>query len=1452
MQLIIKKRVAEFSPVKWLKPLVCGVFLLQSVLISAQTFQMGQNSSINICSGTLYDSGGAAGNYLNNENETVTICPIDGNCAYIDILSLDLQDGDYLEVYDGDQAIASNLLSVIDNSFLPNELYSLKRGSSVGCMTLRFVSDAILPAGGFEIELGCNPCPLASSTAEQDCINAIPVCNELYIQNNSYIGDGAIDAEILNTCLLQGEKNDVWYVLTVQESGDLSFLISPNSATNNDYDFAVFDITQDGCAGLLDNSTTTSPVIACNYSKLETQDMYLQTGLYSAAPYFGTGNSANADESPYGASLPVVAGQILVINISNFLTTQDGYVLDLTASTAEIYDATAPVVTDIDLPSECGDNTITIYLSEPVRCVTVETCDFEIQGVDGAHSVDQISGCETEEYTSTIELTIDPPFGTAGNYHINLAAIGSNTCGSITDYCGNELEDFLENFSIANNLVPTNINGATTTCVTSNETYTASGFVEYEWSVQGGSIIGANNDDNVDINWGSGSTGVITLIVGDGSGCSVSSSINIDINQPDCDDFCPHTLNQVLADCACSNPVDPSFDPLAYCPAGQSYNYSTCACESLPTTCGDQDCTTEDITNADGTCEYLSLPALTYAVTDQLCNANNTLYDIEITLSGGIGNGYVLDAGIYTAIGDPNSGLYTIYDVPSGSGLSISIQEGNGCSEVVQLAPYSCACPTIPAPANPQNLALCAEDAITAISVDPSPNGYDTYWYNAPGSSDILGFANSFTPSAEGTYYAVYADGICLSEPTAVTLSINPVLSYDTTYICNPDNLTYNIAIALDGGSGSGYSIATASNNIVQIDDSNFEIENIDSGQSVSITITDGLGCELEVDLDAHNCGCPQIPAAQNLQAIYQCFNDPIPSFTIDALPLGQIAHWMDEDNNELATGISFTPVAPGDYTVYISSGNCESEYLTESFIAYAEITAIGSTECAANNTSYSYTFSIAGGSESGYDIDGLWPVVNNPDGSFTIENIPIDQDLEFTITDDQFCNQDYTITHPDCNCTSLNTMPTNPIGQQLCVGEEFDFISVDQPNAPLSCVWTNGMGTVLATTNNYLPTNTGTYYVYLTNGICNSDSIAVNVSYFESLTIENTSSICSADNTTYDFSFEAVGGIGNGIFVDVPANMVSCIGNECTITGIEAGQTFSFNIIDSQECVYDFSTTPNYCNGCTPLNNEMAIPTDTLCVTTGTAFDLTSLLTTNTDEGYFTLAADPATSITEYEYDATQDIEQVSLLFRVGPPATDPDDCPYLDSLFVLSFAHPSTTVIASDMTLCNQASIPSIPIADLVISGDYNGSWTADNNSLVVDPMAQVIDVTGLGIGTATLTYTTDEPASCPDEVDQLLITIEECNIDHTILIPSAFSPNGDGRNDEFNFIGTAVSASQMKIFDRWGKLVFASEDPLKGWNGLLNGTLCELGVYVYMLEIVYDDGQSLNRKGNVTLIR
>ena len=59
----------------------------------------------------------------------------------------------------------------------------------------------------------------------QDCLGAIPVCQGIYVQNNSYIGTGNIPNEINpgNSCLLSGEKNDVWYVFTVQTSGILNF-----------------------------------------------------------------------------------------------------------------------------------------------------------------------------------------------------------------------------------------------------------------------------------------------------------------------------------------------------------------------------------------------------------------------------------------------------------------------------------------------------------------------------------------------------------------------------------------------------------------------------------------------------------------------------------------------------------------------------------------------------------------------------------------------------------------------------------------------------------------------------------------------------------------------------------------------------------------------------------------------------------------------------------------------------------------------------------------------------------------------------------------------------------------------------------------------------------------------------------------------------------------------------
>ena len=64
------------------------------------------------------------------------------------------------------------------------------------------------------------------SEPEQNCIGAIPVCQDSYTQNNSYTGPGSfVDVVPYETCLLTGETNSVWYIFTVQIGGSFGFTI---------------------------------------------------------------------------------------------------------------------------------------------------------------------------------------------------------------------------------------------------------------------------------------------------------------------------------------------------------------------------------------------------------------------------------------------------------------------------------------------------------------------------------------------------------------------------------------------------------------------------------------------------------------------------------------------------------------------------------------------------------------------------------------------------------------------------------------------------------------------------------------------------------------------------------------------------------------------------------------------------------------------------------------------------------------------------------------------------------------------------------------------------------------------------------------------------------------------------------------------------------------------------
>jgi gliding motility-associated-like protein len=89
--------------------------------------------------------------------------------------------------------------------------------------------------------------------------------------------------------------------------------------------------------------------------------------------------------------------------------------------------------------------------------------------------------------------------------------------------------------------------------------------------------------------------------------------------------------------------------------------------------------------------------------------------------------------------------------------------------------------------------------------------------------------------------------------------------------------------------------------------------------------------------------------------------------------------------------------------------------------------------------------------------------------------------------------------------------------------------------------------------------------------------------------------------------------------------------------------------------------------------------------------------------------------------------------------------------------------------------------------------------------------------------------------------------------VFVPTAFSPNADGANDVLlPFYINIAKLNYFRIYDRWGKLIFETNDLKESWNGLVNGKQAPLETYAWTIACVDADGKLLLRKGMVTMIR
>ena len=144
-------------------------------------------------------------------------------------------------------------------------------------------------------------------------------------------------------------------------------------------------------------------------------------------------------------------------------------------------------------------------------------------------------------------------------------------------------------------------------------------------------------------------------------------------------------------------------------------------------------------------------------------------------------------------------------------------------------------------------------------------------------------------------------------------------------------------------------------------------------------------------------------------------------------------------------------------------------------------------------------------------------------------------------------------------------------------------------------------------------------------------------------------------------------------------------------------------------------------------------------------------------------------------------------------------------------------------------------------IISGDYS-EWVVNSGTGIVadseDPQS-IIESLSVGENELTL-YVTN--GTCPEVEDDLVIKVSE------LWVPEVVTPNGDGKNDTFTILGIENGANNVQILNRWGQVVFETENYENDWDGYSNtGTMLEDETYFYVITV-----DNFTFKGYVVLKR
>jgi gliding motility-associated-like protein len=172
-----------------------------------------------------------------------------------------------------------------------------------------------------------------------------------------------------------------------------------------------------------------------------------------------------------------------------------------------------------------------------------------------------------------------------------------------------------------------------------------------------------------------------------------------------------------------------------------------------------------------------------------------------------------------------------------------------------------------------------------------------------------------------------------------------------------------------------------------------------------------------------------------------------------------------------------------------------------------------------------------------------------------------------------------------------------------------------------------------------------------------------------------------------------------------------------------------------------------------------------------------------------------------------------------------------------ILSVA--TTILSAADCQLNNTGSVSAVVSGS---TGPFSYSWNSN-------PVQNTATANFLQAGDYLVTV--ESPVSCPARAEVSIPIDNNCT---GVFFPSAFTPNGDGKNESFGAIGSIgiLSSYRLRVYSRWGECVFESTDPLRPWNGRVYGKPVDTGLFAWFAEYAIQGQSPVLKKGMVAVIR